>query len=189
MKSQLYILFILFMLFVEGLNAKVDPPNYDFSLERLSLFMPGKNVSELAKEYSNGTKMEDANGGQIIRYYVEHLRYRFPIFVLIKGDKIDSFFATLPSYFLHDVFHQSLINRYGMQNSYKKVEESAVYIWNNVEGNTHVYSGTCTITCFPIYYSVYPATATDDLLKKFVLQSNYQREVKQAPNATEAQAL
>lgn len=71
------------------------------------------------------------------------------------------FYAKLPSYFLHDIFLQSLVNRYGKQNSYVKKERSAVYIWNNIEGNKHYYSGSCTITCFPVFYSVIALTPTE----------------------------
>lgn len=190
-KQSLTYLLICWLLsfWAQPIFSKVDPPNYDFSLDSFAPFMPGKTLSELNKLYSQNTKMEDADGGVIYRFYVEQLRYRFPVFVLVKGDIIDNFYATLPSYFLHDVFHQSIINRYGMQQTYKKVEESAVYIWNNVNGNSHVYGGTCTITCFPLYYAVFPVGSTSTLLKKFSDHSNFGKEPKQSPKAEEALAL
>jgi hypothetical protein len=64
------------------------------------------------------------------------------------------FFAILPSYFLHDLFHQALINRLGKQSSYIKKETAALYIWKTSDGLTHYYQGTCTINCFPEFYSV-----------------------------------
>lgn len=167
------LMFLSSLLYIHDVQAKVDPPNYDFSLDSLSPFMPGQSLGELQKKYGKGTKMGEDGNGVITRFLVEQLRYKFPVLVQSKADVIDNFYASLPTYFLHDVFHQSLINRLGMQDSYKKVEESAVYIWKNNKGLTHVYSGTCTITCFPVYYAVYPQGAAENLLKKMSDQSNY----------------
>jgi hypothetical protein len=77
------------------------------------------------------------------------------VIVQSQEGKILDMFAKLPSYFLHDVFHQSLINRFGKQDEYKKYGEEAIYKWTK-SPLTHVYSGACTITCFPIFYTVFP---------------------------------
>ena len=58
------------------------------------------------------------------------------------------------------IFHQSLINRIGKQDKYLNTNEQSVYVWNNKNGNRHVYSGACTVTCFPLYYSVMPVKRT-----------------------------
>lgn len=171
------------------LAAKVDPPNYDFSLDSLAVFMPGQSLQQAQKIHGPATKMSEASGGQIYRFMVEQLRYRFPVLVQVKGDQIDNFYAALPSYFLHDIFHQSLINRFGPQQIYKKVEESAVYIWENVKGNTHVYSGTCTITCFPVYYAVYTTGSTENLVKQLQDHSNYGKFLEVKPKPEETMAL
>lgn len=118
--------------------------------------MPGKKLSDIEKEYKTKELVFNDGAFKTYKFYVEHIRYRFPIFVQFKGEEVTDFHARLPAYFLHDVFHQSLINRLGNQDSYKKVEEQAVYIWNNKQGMKHVYSGGCSITCFPIYYAVRP---------------------------------
>jgi hypothetical protein len=133
----------------QPLNAKVEPPNYDFSLTALDPFLPGKNVAEAGK----GEPVHSTNGMKTVKFMVAHIRYKFPVIVQEKGGIINDFFARLPSYFLHDLFFQSLVNRYGKQTSYKRVGEEAVYSWDK-DGNTHVYSAACTITCFPIFYSV-----------------------------------
>jgi len=134
--------------------SKVDPPNYDFSLDKLKTFMPGEKLEEIKKTYPNGELYSKNGLTETHKYYVEHLRYKFPVFVQYESGIVTDFFARLPSYFLHDVFHQSIINRYGKQSQYKKYEESAVYTWNDISGNKHIYFGSCTITCFPIYYTV-----------------------------------
>ena len=144
-----YILFGVLIL-SSSVFSKVDPPNYDFSLDKFEEFMPGKKLNEAHRKNQTFSKA----GFKTYKIYIEHIRYKFPLFVQVKGDTITDFFARLPAYFLHDIFHQSLINRIGKQDIYKKVEEQAVYIWKNKKGLSHIYSGGCTITCFPIYYSV-----------------------------------
>lgn len=158
--------FLIFTILACLSEAKVDPPNYNFSLDKFNDFMPGSSLADIQKIHGEGTKISEGQGGIIYRFHVSHIRYKFPVFVQLKGSKVGDFFARLPSYFLHDVFHQSLINRIGAQNKYYKKENNAVYIWDNVSGNTHIYSGSCTITCFPIYYAVHPKGTTDTLIKK-----------------------
>lgn len=138
----------------QPLNAKVEPPNYNFSLDTLQDFMPGKPNSELEKKYSKPELVEDKAGVQTLKYYVAQIRYKFPVIVQVKDGIVLDFFARLPNYFLHDVFFQSLINRHGKQTGYKKVGEEAVYIWNKPPLK-QVYSAACTITCFPIFYAVF----------------------------------
>ncbi len=171
---------IIFSILLLWTNAypEVDPPNYDFSLDTLKDFMPGTSLEEVQKKYGLGTKIEEGSGGIVYRFYISQLRYKFPVFVQLKGNNVGDFFTRLPTYFLHDIFHQSLINRFGAQNQYLKKENSAVYIWNDVKGNTHVYSGSCTITCFPTYYAVYPKGSPDPLLMKF---SNSSKAGKKGP--------
>lgn len=149
----LFILPCLTLMF-QPLNAKVEAPNYNFSLDILADFFPQKNVDDLNKKYGKAEVMNEKNGIQTLKYYVAHIRYKFPVIVQVREGKVLDFFAKLPSYFLHDVFFQSLINRLGKQDYYKRVQEEAVYRWNKNE-LTHVYSAACTITCFPIFYAVH----------------------------------
>lgn len=156
--------FLAIFLFPYSLQSfsKVDPPNYDFSLNQLEMFMPGKPIGAVLKKYGEGTEVFAKGSYKARRLYIEQLRYKFPILVQTNGEQITDFYARLPAYFLHDIFHQSLINRIGPQDIYKRVEEQAVYIWKNKKGFNHVYSGACSITCFPVYYSVYPASDTKE---------------------------
>jgi hypothetical protein len=137
----------------QPLNAKVEAPNYNFGLDTLADFFPGKSTSEIDTKYGKGETMSEESGLTTLKYNVSHLRYKFPVIVQAKEGVIEDFFARLPSYFLHDLFFQSLINRYGKQTSYKKVGEEAHYVWN-VPPVKHIYSAACTITCFPIFYAV-----------------------------------
>lgn len=145
----------LFILFFTSLAyAKVDPPNYDFSLKKFDLFMPGNKLVDIEKEYKEKEVVFNKNGFITYKFSIEQLRFKFPILVQFKDGVVLDFHARLPQYFLHDIFHQSLINRLGVQDIYKKVDEHAVYIWKNKKDLNHYYSGACTITCFPIFYAV-----------------------------------
>lgn len=137
-------------------HAKVDPPNYDFSLDQLKVFMPGSKLDAAKQKHGEAQLVKKVGAFEIHRLYVKHVRYKFPVLAQVNKGEITDFYARLPAYFLHDIFHQSIINRLGSQDVYKKVEEQAVYVWKNKDGLNHVYSGACTITCFPVYYSVYP---------------------------------
>lgn len=152
---------IFFSTPIVKVNAKVDPPNYDFSIDALNLFMPSQSKNVIEKKYGDGSFISRKGNYQTKKYYVTHIRYRFAIFVQYKQDKVVDFHASLPTYFLHDIFHQSLINRIGKQDKYHNTSEQSVYIWKNKKGNRHVYAGACTITCFPLYYAVYPSESID----------------------------
>lgn len=141
----------------QQLNAKVEKPNYNFSVDTLEDFVPGKKIEELQKKYGKSETMSESGGILTLKFYVAHIRYKFPVLVQAKDGIVLDNFARLPSYFLHDVFFQSLVNRMGKQTSYKKVGEEAVYKWKKGE-TEHVYSAACTITCFPIFYSVMPVS-------------------------------
>jgi hypothetical protein len=134
--------------------AEVIPKNYNFTLDKFQIFKPGTNISDITAKYPTKELTFKEGNFTTYKYSIVHIRYKFPVFVQFANDKVTDFYAKLPSYFLHDLFHQSLINRIGPQDKFKKVEEQAIYIWNNKEGNKHIYFGSCTITCFPVYYSV-----------------------------------
>ena len=137
MKRKRLFLSLLSLLFCGALKAKVEPANYSFSLDKLKVFLPGTPFAAIKKTFGPGEKV----GAGLYRYNVAQLRYKFPVYVQIKSGKSVNFLARLPSYFLHDVFHQTLINRYGAQDFYSKKENAAVYIWKNKEGVRHIYSG------------------------------------------------
>lgn len=143
---------LVLFLFTLNLHAKVEAPNYNFSIDTLSNFFPGKKISEVPKELGEGQIIQ--NGAVIKKkFYVSYLRYKFPVIISIYQETILDMYATLPSYFLHDVFHQSLINRFGKQDKFLSYNGTSLYEWNNKNSMNLVYSSTCTITCFPLYFS------------------------------------
>lgn len=135
------------------LFGKVTPANYNFSLDSLKVFKPGTNREVFEKVYGKGEVWKKQNKTIILKYYVAQIRYKFPVFVQVFEGKVVDYYARLPTYFLHDIFHQSVINRIGKQDKYFRLENNALYKWENKKGIDYVYSGTCTITCFPIFYS------------------------------------
>lgn len=141
------------MLMFQPLNAKVEAPNYNFSLDAFNDFFPDRPVTELDKKYGKGEEMNDEGAVKTLKYYVAHMRYKFPVLVQVQDGKILDFHARLPNYFLHDIFFQSLVNRLGKQTTYKKTGEEAYYTWE-AKPLKHIYSAACTITCFPIFYAV-----------------------------------
>lgn len=149
-----YFLILIFALKSNTLWAQIEPPNYNFSLDKFELFMPGNSLENIEREYGKSEAMYKTNNFITYRFYVSHIRYKFPILVQVRDSVVTDFYANLPSYFLHDLFHQSLINRIGKQDQYINKNEHSVYQWKNANNFTHTYSGTCTITCFPIYYAV-----------------------------------
>lgn len=171
-KIIITLVFLSTTLSIQTLSAKVDPPNYDFSLDKFKLFMPGNKLPQIEAKYKFKELAFKSANFTTYKFYVEHIRYKFPIFVQFQKGVVTDFYARLPQYFLHDIFHQSLINRIGTQDVYKKVDEHAVYVWKNKDGLRHSYSGACTITCFPLYYSVRgiankPSGDYTPLIKKF----------------------
>lgn len=168
MIKLLLILPCLFIMFqhINVLNAKVDKPNYEFNTDTFSDFSPGKTIDALKSKHGVPEIMSEANKVQTLKFTVSHPRYKFPVIVQARDGVILDYLARLPSYFLHDVFFQSLVNRLGKQNEYKKVGEEAYYVWNTQDVK-HIYSAACTITCFPIFYAVQPtAPTTSPLLEQ-----------------------
>ena len=155
----------------QPLNAKVEKQNYDFSLDTLIDFFPDKNIAALDSKYGKGENMGSSGGTQTLKYYVAQVRYKFPVIVQSKDGVITDFFARLPSYFLHDLFFQSLVNKYGKQTTYKKTGEEANYVWEK-EPLRHIYSAACTITCFTIFYAVQKSNSPEPSILQKMQKAN-----------------
>ena len=152
---------LLALIFCANIGAKVEAPNYQFKLETLDVFMPGQKVEDIEKQHGKGVVMNDKRGTTTIKFKVKQIRYSFDVLVQAREGVVLDFFTKLPSYFLHDVFFQSLINKYGKQTSYKKAGEEAYYVWEKAPLKI-IYNGHCTITCFPGFYTAYPLEIPND---------------------------
>lgn len=164
---MLKLLFILpcFSLMFQPLNAKVESPNYNFELTSLDDFYPGKFISEIEKKYGRSEVLGKESELTTQKFLVKHPRYNVSAILQEKSGEVQDVFFRLPSYFLHDSFFQSLVNRLGKQSTYKKVGEEAFYVWNK-DSLRHVYSAACTITCFPIFYAIEKRENSNGLLSK-----------------------
>jgi hypothetical protein len=147
-----------------SLQAQIEAPNYDFNLEALNRFFPGQTLEQMKVDLGEPELMQEQKPRALYRFSIKHVRYQFPVFVEVLNDQSVGFFARLPNYFLHDLFHQSLINRFGAQDQFVNRDSTSVYRWREKEGMTLIYSGACTITCFPIYLTGF--NKQEELLKK-----------------------
>ncbi len=165
MKKLLLFFCLSFQLFAE---TTIKESN--FSLDRLMPFFPNSDFLKVKEGHPDFLTVSSESGPKIIRISYKSSGYLLPIYIHEKDNKVVDFFIRLPSYFVHDLFHQSLINKFGKQDSYFTSGQNALYLWNNKEGNRHIYAATCTITCFPIYYTVSPATIKkgESLWEKFL---------------------
>lgn len=146
---------LLILMLCQNVHSEVIPPNYDFSMDTLADFFPEKEVAGIEGKYGKGEVLRDDGQIKLVRYMVAQIRYVFPVVVQMAQGKIIDMHARLPSYFLHDIFHHSLIKRWGQQQTYKRVDEEAYYEWKN-EQLIMRYGASCTITCFPTYLSAQP---------------------------------
>jgi hypothetical protein len=144
---------IVYCVLVNEAISKVEPANYNFSLDAMKVFLPGNTYDNVVKKYGKGELVDGTSPIITYKFYIAQIRYKFPVYIQVFEGKVLDFFARLPTYFSHDLFHQAIINRYGKQDIYKKFEENALYTWKDKKGIKFIYSGTCTITCFPIYFS------------------------------------
>lgn len=147
--------FLFFVSLTYSTYGKVEAPNYNFDLKSLDIFMPGQSSAAAGK----GEVLERDGARTQERFEISHVRYKFPVLTQVQEGKFLDFMARLPQYFSHDLFHQALINKLGKQDSYLNKDGTAVYQWKNRNGMRHIYAGACTITCFPLYYAVYPEGA------------------------------
>ncbi len=134
-------------------NAKTENPVFPiFKITELDSFIPGNKVSDIPQRFGKSQKLVIQKTLQIRKYQIRHDAYFFPIWIQFYNNKILDFYTRLPSYFLHDTFHQTLINRNGPQSTYILKNSTALYTWDTPIKKS-VYSGGCTITCFPIFYA------------------------------------
>lgn len=136
----------------QPLNAKVEAPNYKFDPKVLEVFFPAKTIKEIEAKYGKGESLGVSKGLETIKYQVKGKQYNFTVLVQQREGLVHDFHARLPSYFLHDVFFEDLIKILGKQDVYKKTLEEAYYQWNKKD-LIFVYSASCTITCFPVFFA------------------------------------
>ena len=137
---------LLLYIYTTHLFAESVVNNFD-------LFSPPSPIGPIEKLYGKGREAKSPNEEVIQREYVVH---GSTLWIQLKEGRVIDFYANLPSFLSHDIFHQFLIRRYGAQGRYFKKNRSAIYQWDDKEGRRITYSGQCTLTCFPHYLSITP---------------------------------
>lgn len=162
---------ITFLLISFPILAKVDAPDYSFTFDKLAPILPGKNKKLLDKKT---WPLKLINKEQMINTYegkLHHKNYNFTFFISTENEKILELFVKLPSYFLHDLFHQSLINRFKKQNKFYNQNSRSIYIWNNTDIGKITYTANCTITCFPDFlHIISKEKSLDKKFNSFILK-------------------
>ncbi len=132
--------------------AAVDAPNFDFQLDQFKDYLPRQKLAPLGQK--TPPQILHLRGNyQWHKYLLTQPRYQIKIFTQALQGQVADFFAPLPSFFAHDVFLQALINRLGPVQKMDKRGEEAAYFWEQ-DNLRHIYAAACTITCFPVYYTV-----------------------------------
>jgi hypothetical protein len=120
-----------------------------FKITGLNDYLPGKSAAHKEAFSLKGYKFYKTN--------LIHLAYKFPMFLNISDGLIQDFYIRFPSFISHDAIYNELIDLYGMPK-YVKDGRNAIYLWEN--DFKHIYSATCTLTCFPLFYTVFKKDAS-----------------------------
>jgi len=120
-----------------------------FKFEIIENFFPDKKLNEKQLKNSIG-KLKQYT---LVEEKINFENFTFSGFVAADNNGIiHEVIFRLPTYFLHDSFYQSLINRFQKPSKYHLKSEQASYEWEKPYF-IH-YEATCTITCFPIFLLV-----------------------------------
>jgi hypothetical protein len=150
---KLLTIFACLFLFDQPLKAKYEAPNYNLIVESFSDFYPGKKLEDVEKAYGKGEITDDKGEVQTKKFLVSKNGLSFPVLVQFKESVVTDFFIKFASSFPHNDFHKAFLKNLGPQSSYKPGNGDALYTWEKAPLK-HTYSAACTITCFPIFYSV-----------------------------------
>lgn len=145
---------IILLLFSFVIHAEIKAPNYDFTIETLEPFFPGKSVEEIKKSNPKFDIFEDNGNLKVLRFKLKRPNYSLDIYTQVKGDTIMDTFVRLPQHFLHDLFLANLQKRFKKQDRYVRKDLSALYVWMNRENNNILYHGSCSISCFPMFIEI-----------------------------------
>lgn len=150
---KLLTIFACLLLFDQPLKAKYEAPNYNLIVESFSDFYPGKKQEDVEKAYGKGEITNDKGDVQTKKFLVSKSGLSFPILVQFKENLVVDFFVRFSSSLPHSDFQKAFLKSLGPQTSYRPGNGDALYTWVKPPLK-HTYSAACTITCFPIFYSV-----------------------------------
>lgn len=137
-----------------SVRGEIKKPDYSSTIKSLQIFYPGQSIKDIEKIRGKGEIYSKRGEELVYQYKIDYFGYDFPILIQVKEGVVLGLWASLPTYFVHDIFHKQLIEMYGKQDHYFKKENSALYLWRDEDGNSVMYSGQCTLTCFSSYIFV-----------------------------------
>jgi hypothetical protein len=153
---------ILILLFFSLLHAEITPPNSDFSLKTLEMFLPGKLIEEVKKSNPKFQTIEDSGENKIFLFKLKRSNYKLDVYTQVKKDQITDLYVRLPQHFLHDILLKELQSKWKKQDLYVRKDGSALYTWLNRDNFNVIYHGSCSITCFPMFIEI---VSTDKTVK------------------------
>ena len=156
--STLLLLISILVLTFADIHAQTKTPNYDFTINSLELFFPGKSLEEVKKINPKFDIFEDKGEEKILRFKLNRAGYMLDVYTQVKGDKINDLYVRLPQHFLHDLILTDLQKRVKKQDDFVRKDLSALYVWKNRENNNIIYQGSCSLTCFPMFLEVVNAS-------------------------------
>jgi hypothetical protein len=158
-----YLLFYVLALMAPlELPALLRPPMEAFKYEDLERFLPGTTLD------TKDPKLERLSQGpqsELYRFLIDHNHFKIPVSIQVLKDSkiIHDVVFTLPTYFLHDPFHQELIKRWGPQDRFLNKNETSVYMWKSEKGVAKIYEAGCSIVCHPISLSLIKSPVSQGL--------------------------
>jgi hypothetical protein len=152
-----------------SIHAEITPPNYDFTLKSIDNFTPGKNIEEVKKENPKFDVFSDNGSQKILRFKLKRTNYTLDLYTQVKKDIITDVFVRLPQFFIHDLFLADLQKKWKKQDRFVRHDRTAVYVWLNKDNTNIVYSGSCSITCFPLFLEI---VSTDKSVEPMYVKLN-----------------
>lgn len=145
---------IFIFLFSTIIHAAITPPNYDFTLNSLETFLPGKSIEEVKKANPKFKTIEDNGDAKTYLFIIKKPNYKLDIYTQVKKDVITDLYVRLPQHFVHDILLKDLQTKWKKQDRFVRKDGSALYTWMNRDNFNILYHGTCSITCFPMFLEI-----------------------------------
>lgn len=160
---------IFFLLLFNLVHAGITPPNYDFSLNTLELFLPGKLIEDVKKANPKFKIVEENGEKKILLFQYKRPNYILDLYTQVNKDKITDLYVRLPQHFIHDSFLKELQTKWKKQDRFTRKDGSALYTWFNRDNFNIIYQGSCSITCFPMFIEI---MSTDKTVQPLYIKLN-----------------
>lgn len=125
--------------------------DYDFSINDLLDFSPGKEWNPIKEKYKKFHEILQQDGPiTLSKILISRKEYNLKAFVQTSNNTIIDSFITFPHYFVHDQLLTLFKGQFGNSYQFSYIKKSGIYEWKDNQKKI-LYSSTCTIFCFPLY--------------------------------------